>query len=501
MIKQSISIRGKINSSIKIKGKTNLSVVIIEPELENLEVIPSLEEQYFKSKKDGYNEVTVKKIETENLDITPEPQEKRFDGVYKEVVIRGDSDLKPENIKKGIKIFNIDGAFDAVDTRDANAMSSELLEEKTAYVNNQKITGSIKEYKGEQTGGTEAFQTEEIEVQPGKQDQIVEGLFNKVVITGDESLASENIKAGVEVFDTVGAFTADANATEEDIISDKTAYINGEKVTGKIPNNGELEYFPLEEEQEIPMGFTAGGTVKAADITKLSEYEACLTLANSIENLEDYSDTTATAEDIIEGKTAYSNGERIIGKLKVSENNSMVDKNLTMGDSVRGESTIIKVIKKLPDDLIIPSENGVTSCNYLFSGLISLEETPKIDISKSISVSRMFRNCSSIKELYQYNTSNISDWVCFCENCTNLVTVPVLDTNKASYYGLRELFLNCPNLSDESLNNIMQMCLNAPNQSMKTLKWNVGLSQAQVIRCQSLPNYAALIAAGWTTGY
>lgn len=210
MIKPAISIKGKITTPIKIKGKTNLSVVIIEPELEDLEVIPSLEDQVFKSEKDGYNEVTIKKIETENLDITPEPQEKRFDGVYKEVVIRGDSDLKPENIKKGIKIFNIDGAFDAVDTRDANAMASELLEDKTAYVNNLKIQGTIQTYSGENQGGTEDFQTEEIEVAPSTESQNFEGLFNKVTISGDENLMPNNIRSGVEIFNVVGDFEGES---------------------------------------------------------------------------------------------------------------------------------------------------------------------------------------------------------------------------------------------------------------------------------------------------
>ena len=72
-------------------------------------------------------------------------------------------------------------------------------------------------------------------------------------------------------------------------------------------------------------------------------------------------------------------------------------------------------------------------------------------------------------------------------------------TNRVT--NLIDTFKDCPNLTDESLNNIMAMFLNSGVvASNKTLK-NSGLTQAQATKCQSLSNWASLEANGWTTGY
>jgi hypothetical protein len=66
---------------------------------------------------------------------------------------------------------------------------------------------------------------------------------------------------------------------------------------------------------------------------------------------------------------------------------------------------------------------------------------------------------------------------------------------------MRSMFYGCISLSDESLNNILAMCTNATKiTSNKTLEY-IGLTSDQATRCQSLSNYSAFTAAGWTTGY
>ena len=53
-------------------------------------------------------------------------------------------------------------------------------------------------------------------------------------IKGDANLIAGNIKAGTTIFSVTGSFTSDANAEAGDILSNKTAYVNGSKVTGLI---------------------------------------------------------------------------------------------------------------------------------------------------------------------------------------------------------------------------------------------------------------------------
>lgn len=51
-------------------------------------------------------------------------------------------------------------------------------------------------------------------------------------IAGDADLIAENIKAGVDIFGVAGTFTADADATAEDIMLGKVAYVNGVRIVG-----------------------------------------------------------------------------------------------------------------------------------------------------------------------------------------------------------------------------------------------------------------------------
>ena len=108
--------------------------------------------------------------------------------------------------------------------------------------------------------------TERITITPSSEKQVKEGLFDQVVVS-PVNLAN---------------FTSDATVKSENILEGKTAYVNGEKITGTLPNNGELEYTPSDELQIVPEGYTSGGIVSAADITTLNEYNECLNIANSI---------------------------------------------------------------------------------------------------------------------------------------------------------------------------------------------------------------------------
>lgn len=127
---------------------------------------------------------------------------------------------------------------------------------------------------------------EEVNIIPSSETQVTEGIISKVTVLGDEDLLPENIKKGVNIFGIDGGFdavdTRDATVTVADVVEGKTVYVNNQKVIGTIPDNGTLEFEPSDNEQVIPSGVTAGGIVKAADITTLNEYNECLTIANSI---------------------------------------------------------------------------------------------------------------------------------------------------------------------------------------------------------------------------
>ena len=204
----------------------------------------------------------------------------------------------------------------------------------------------------------------------------------------------------------------------------------------------------------------------------VEDHQACLVLAKSVGSLEVYEGTTATAEDVRRGKTAYSNGKFVEGILDAPDDNY---------------------------NTIIDASNQ-TSFN-IYTALTKIGE---LDCSNMTSLTAAFNKFSNLVTAPIIDTSNIQTMNGMFTQCSKLVNVPIYNASNAT--SLWNMFLNCGSLSNESLNNIMAMCITVTDkytegvENGKLLK-NVGLSAVQCGKCKSLPNYSALIAAGWTTGY
>ncbi len=104
--------------------------------------------------------------------------------------------------------------------------STEMLEGSTGYAKGKLVTGSIKR-KEAQT------------YIPGTTDQTISSgqyLNGDQIIKGDVHLVASNIKSGISLFGVAGTFTSDANAIANQILSGKTAYVKGNKITGSMSN-------------------------------------------------------------------------------------------------------------------------------------------------------------------------------------------------------------------------------------------------------------------------
>ena len=309
--------------------------------------------------------------------------------------------LTPDKIKRGETILNVEGNVqEGIDTSNANAVETDILSGKTAYVDGNKITGTItsKEAQtyipssseqiidaGQYLSGAQtisAVPTEEKTITPSALSQEIiptENKFlSKVIVSGDANLTAKNVKSGVTIFGVEGSYTSDANAMAEDIAMNKTAYINGQKITGTLPlfpnsrtftvdnagvadntEDSELEFTTINTAKQIldsnlNMKFSApySDIVTAIGLTadKLISGNTILGIEGMATTGINTSDATATADDIVVNKTAYANGQKITGTIPTATT-------ITEDGSVQLESDgRFRASATVPNDIYLHSD-------------------------------------------------------------------------------------------------------------------------------------------------
>ena len=114
-------------------------------------------------------------------------------------------------------------------TADATATSDDIMPGKTAYANGQKITGSMIANTGDIQLSNPSIVNDRL-----KSPTIPDGLYKNATVSFGHNLYPESIKAGIDIYGVRGTYTNDANAVASDILSGKTAYARGSKITGNI---------------------------------------------------------------------------------------------------------------------------------------------------------------------------------------------------------------------------------------------------------------------------
>ena len=138
---------------------------------------------------------------------------------------------------------------------------------------------------------------------PGTSDQnIASGQYlnGTQTIKGDSNLTAANIKSGVKIFNVTGSYagssssggtdTSDATATAANILSGKTAYVNGSKVTGTMTNNGAVaKTMTTNGSYTIPAGYHNGSGKVTVNVSSSS--------GSSTNNVEAYAITYTSPSD------------------------------------------------------------------------------------------------------------------------------------------------------------------------------------------------------------
>lgn len=117
------------------------------------------------------------------------------------------------------------------------------------------------------------------------------------------------------------------------------------------------------------------------------------------------------------------------------------------------------------------------------------------------SLSGKFQNDSNLYFMPLVDTSTTTNFNNMFRDCYWLTTIPILDMSQATSFNY--MFYECSRLSDESLNNILQMAINATSYTGAKYLTQFGFSSSYypATRIKALPNYQAFIDAGWTIGY
>lgn len=229
-------------------------------------------------------------------------------------------------------------------------------------------------------------------------------------------------------------------------------------------------------------------------VTPDTGYDGLSDVDVTVEGILDTSDATATDGDIAEGKTAYVNGVKLTG-------------------TASGSSTIV-----LPAGTLFYNSQQASNFDWLenadtslytdmrdmFNSCRAVSTIPALNTDNVTLMSSMFSGCLLLTSFSLSDTSKVTDMSSMFYNCESLVNLPLLNTS--SVEKMQTMFGgkfggNCLLLSNESLNNILAMCINATKyNSTKTLK-DIGLTSAQATTCQTLSNWDAFVAAGWSSGF
>ena len=170
--------------------------------------------------------------------------------------------------------------------------------------------------------------------------------------------------------------------------------------------------------------------------------------------------------------------------------------NATIDVTKRFTSNISSIITKI--DTIDTS--NMTSLWQFFSNCQSLTTIPLLDTSKVTNMSYMFSSCTSLTTIPLIDTSKVTNMSYMFQNCPSLTLIPALDTSSVT--NMDGMF-SFNSFTDECLNNILQMCINATSYNKTKSLSQLGLneSRASASRIQALSNYQDFLDAGWTIGY
>ena len=171
--------------------------------------------------------------------------------------------------------------------------------------------------------------------------QLANSINNKTGSSLTSNSTVDEMIVAINSIKTLEQATADANATAGNILVDKTAYVNGAKITGTMPNKGAITAsLNCGGSYTIPAGYHNG----SGKVT-----------ANS---LASQTGASAAAGDILKNKTAWVNGSKITGAMP----------NLSADTPIQHESNNSTKVIEADGAFIGNNTDGVQRIGFRYNG-------------------------------------------------------------------------------------------------------------------------------------
>ena len=345
------------------------------------------------------------------------------------------------------------------------------------------------------------------------------------------NLKPENLKQGVTCLGVEGTMqsgidTSDANAVAEDISINKTAYVNGQKITGTLPLFPNTRTFTVSN-----AGVTNNTEDSTLDLTTINTTKQILDSNVSMNFNADYSDV-ATAIGLTADK--ITSGNTILGIEGTVDPEGVQISDYFNTTPEDGQS----LLKAYPDTIdcskltmfnfydefqntyvpnLINTENIIGLNGIANSSTLGFTQT-ELDVSSVgdfSSVFGAFYNITSTPKLknllknYFHDGFSLNMFNMY-SNCTNLETIPEFEiTGDWSIITIQPMInisgmvIDCPKLSEQSITNILNFLKLLYDHNalfdVQTLA-DVGLSYSQLTNLTE--DQLAIINSmdGWTTG-
>lgn len=223
-----------------------------------------------------------------------------------------------------------------------------------------------------------------------------------------------------------GTDTSDANATAGDILISKTAYVNDEKITGTMANNGDISHnISAGEVYVVPAGYTSGGTITAtaagATITVSYTSDFYNKTMTCTKGTTTYTQTTTSS-----GSTTFSVAESGTWTITCNGVSRTVDVVLEYSTQMAITKTIT-VYSAASDTVSFTDVTGAKTCTTDTSGV------------GSVSISFIPNEAITFTSSYAKNPNDLTEAfsksITLSDSITEISVMPVDRSNVLYWYG------------------------------------------------------------------